>query len=112
MRRASAGNAGGLVAVDRVGRRLAAGTDDGRAVVADAERHAGDVEFAPDVVEEIRACGRARGFPLRPGTLERFGRRVEADAVGEIARDRRIAQRRRPALELVAREERFAAPAV
>src|SRR5258708_3882057 len=109
---AAAGQARGLVAVDLVGRRVAVRPHDRRAVVADAESHAWDVELAPGVIEQVGARRGARLVALRPGALERLVRGVEADAVGELARDGGVAPGRGLPLPLVARRERRAAPAL
>ena len=104
VRRTAAGDARRHVAVDLVRRRRRVGEHDRRSNVADAEGDARDVELPPRVVEEIRARLGARAVAFRPGRLDRLVRGVAADAVGEAARDRGVALRRRPALRFVRRE--------
>src|SRR5258708_19710060 len=69
VRRAAAGHARRLVAVDLVGGRLAVRPYDRRAVVADAEGYAGDVELAPSVIEQVGARRAARPLPFPPPPL-------------------------------------------
>src|SRR5204863_3820395 len=103
MGRTPAGTGARHVGVHRFRRRRAAVADDGRrAVIAAAERDAGNVEFGASMGREIFAGAAACRFALRRIVLD-FGHRLEsAEGFGEAPGVGGVPYGERLALVLVA----------
>src|SRR6266850_2467953 len=106
MRRTPARTGARQVCIHGFGRRLGAVRNDGRrTIIAAAEGDARDVELRAAVRFQIFSRAPARGIALRGVVLDFGRRRVQAERIGEALGVRRIPERERPALGLVALEQ-------